>query len=154
MSQSNISWVVVGDASGARIFKYDMKNEPWKLVETVAGDGSTKDTGTRDFGTKASEHKGALHAHGERKNDPKETAERRFAHQLSHVLERGLTEKAFGRLVLVAQARLLGELRENLSRGLLDKVVAEVSKDYVHLAPDELRKQLSDVIPSDLTLRA
>ena len=67
MSQSTQSWVVVGDASGARIFKFDKHEDPWTLVETLNGDGTSKDTGTRDFGPKASEHKGALHNHGDLK---------------------------------------------------------------------------------------
>ena len=154
MSPSTMTWVAVGDSSGARIFKFDKPSDPWTLVEAIKGDGSGADTGTRDFGKKASEHKGALHGHGDIEKSEKETAERRFAHVLVHELERGLAELAFGRLVLVAQPKLLGELRENLSRGLQAKIVAEVSKDYVHLAPDELRKKLLESIPVDLTLRA
>src|ERR1700677_4866472 len=65
MSQSTMTWVAVGDSSGARIFKFDKQADPWTLVEAIKGDGSGADTGTRDFGKKASEHKGALHGHGD-----------------------------------------------------------------------------------------
>jgi len=153
MSQSISTWVVVGDASGARIFKFNKPIEHWSLVEKVAGDAHEVLDATRDFGKKASEHKGALHGHGENLNAKKETAERRFAHLLSHVLERGLDEGAFARLVLVAEPKLLGELRENLSRGLQAKIVAEVSKDYVHLTPRELREELIEQIPVDQEIR-
>ncbi len=153
MSQSSLSWVVVGDASGARIFKFDKHQEPWALVEAIKGDGTSADKGTRDFASKSSEHKGALHGHGENHNSVKETAERRFAHQLSRVLERGLADGSFAHLILVAPAKLLGELRENLSRGLHAKVVAEVSKDYVHLSAKELQAQLIEHIPVDLKQR-
>lgn len=154
MSQSTWSWVVVGDSSGARIFKFDGRADAWSLVENIVGDGTGVDHGTSDFGTKASEHKGALHGHGNIENVGKETAERRFAHLLAHVLERGLAENSFGRLILVAEPKLLGELRENLSRGLQAKIAAEISKDYVHLTAREVREQLIDAIPNDLVLRA
>jgi protein required for attachment to host cells len=154
MSQSTWSWVVVGDSSGARIFKFDRQGDAWSLVEKIDGNGTANSNGTSDFGPKASEHKGALHGHGNIENVRKETTERRFAHLLAHVLERGLTENSFGRLILVAQPKLLGELRENLSRGLKAKIVAEVSKDYVHLTGNEIREQLIESIPPDLVLRA
>ena len=153
MSQSTWSWVVVGDSSSARIFKFDRHADAWTLVEKITGDGTGADSGTADFGRKASEHKGALHGHGNIENVGKETTERRFAHLLAHVLERGMTENAFGRLILVAQPKLLGELRENLSRGLQAKIVAEISKDYVHLGTNELREQLIGSIPVDQVLR-
>jgi protein required for attachment to host cells len=154
MSQSTWSWVVVGDSSGARIFKFDRYADTWALIEKVVADSSAVDTGTADFGRKASEHKGALHGHGNIENVTWETAERRFAHRLAHILERGLAENAFGRLILVAQPKLLGELRENMSRGLQAKIVSEVCKDYVHLTAREIREQLIDEIPPDLVLRA
>ena len=147
MSQSISTWVVVGDASGARIFKFNKPIEHWSLVEKVAGDAHEVLDATRDFGKKASEHKGALHGHGENLNAKKETAERRFAHLLSHVLERGLDEGAFARLVLVAEPKLLGELRENLSRGLQSKVVAELHKDLMHLTAEQIAEKLRPELP-------
>ena len=106
MSQSTGTWVLVSDFTGARIFRFDKHSNPWTLVEKVSGDGSETSAGTADFGAKASEHKGALHGHGQ--NGKKETVERRFAHLVAHVLERGMTENAFGRLVIVAAPKLLG----------------------------------------------
>jgi protein required for attachment to host cells len=146
MNHSKVTWVLVGDSSGARIFKFDGHEEPWTMLEKVSGDNKG-DQGTRDFGTKASEHKGALHGHGENKGAEKATAERRFAHSLAHILERGLSEGAFGKLVLVAEPKLLGELRENLSRGLKETVVAEMNKDYVHLGTEEIRKHVLAAMP-------
>ncbi len=136
MNPTAATWVLVADAKGARIFNFTEPNGDWKLQDTIKGDGSSHPDQTNDFGTKASEHKGALHGHGE--NNPKETQERRFAHTLAHVLERGLVNKAFSRLVLVAPPKLLGDLRENLSRGLQGAVVSEVHKDYTHNGVAEL----------------
>ncbi len=142
---SSSTWVLVADAQGARIFSFVAKNGEWILRETLKGDGTGSHDQTADFGHKASEHKGALHAHGEA--DPKDTRERRFAHSLAHVLERGQVEGAFAHLVLVAPPKLLGELRENLSRGLAGAIVAEIHKDYTHQAQKELVELLRHELP-------
>jgi protein required for attachment to host cells len=109
MKDVTSTWVVVADASAARIFSFTDKNGEWTLRETLKGDGSGHPDQTAHSGSKASEHKGALHGHGE--PDQKETQERRFAHTLAHVLERGHASNAFAKLALVAPPKLLGQLR-------------------------------------------
>lgn len=145
MKNANSTWVVVADARAARIFSFTDKNGEWKLHETVEGDGSGDPAKTAGSVAKASEHKGALHGHGE--IVPKETQERRFAHTLSHVLERGYADNAFSKVALVAPPKLLGELRENLSKGLLPITVAELNKDYTHCGVEELMRLLRSELP-------
>jgi protein required for attachment to host cells len=145
MSESTATWLVVADASGARVFTFEEKNGPWTLVEELRGDGSGHPDQSGDFGKKASEHKGALHGHGEQ--NPKETTERRFAHTLAHVLERGLSSNRFAKLALVAPPKLLGDLRENLSRSLQATLVGQVHKDYVHFNVNELKEHLRADLP-------
>ena len=144
------TWVLVADARSARIFEFEELGKPWRLRDNIAEDGTTgPGTGPADqtagFGPKASIHKGALHGHGELVR--KEVDERRFAHTLAHVLERGLVEKSFDRLALVATPKLLGDLRENLSRGLQAKVVTELHKDYAHAPLEELMALVRPALP-------
>ena len=146
MKQGSSTWVVVADARAARIFSFTDKNAGWTLHETIKGDGSEHPDQTAHPVAKASEHKGALHGHGELV--PKETTERRFAHTLAHVLERGHASNAFAKLALVAPPKLLGELRENLSRGLQAASVAELHKDYTHCGVEELIRLLKDELPA------
>jgi len=145
MKDITSTWVVVADARAARIFSFTDKNGEWTLRETIKGDGSGDPDQTAYSGSKASEHKGALHGHGEQ--NPKETQERRFAHTLAHVLERGHASNAFAKLALVAPPKLLGELRENLSRGLQTALVAEFHKDYTHCGVEELMRLLRSELP-------
>ena len=133
---STATWVLVADAGGARIFSFLDKNGQWTLHDTIKGDGSATPGQTQGTLQKASEHKGALHGHGE--VHAKETKERRFAHTLAHVLERGHESRAFSKLALVATPKLLGELRENLSRSLQACVSSEVHKDYTHSGVEDL----------------
>jgi len=146
MKEVTSTWVVVADARAARIFSFTDKNGEWTLRETINGDGSGHPDQTAGSLSKASEHKGALHGHGE--INPKETQERRFAHTLAHLLERGHASNAFARLALVAPPKLLGELRENLSRGLQTASVAELHKDYTHCGVEELKRLLRSELPA------
>ena len=145
MKNVSSTWVVVADASAARIFSFTDKNGEWSLHETIQGDGSGHPDQTATSRSKASEHKGALHGHGEQ--NPKETQERRFAHTLALVLERGHASNAFAKLALVAPPKLLGELRENLSRGLQPNSVAELPRDYTHCGVEELMRLLRSELP-------
>ena len=145
MTDATPTWVVVADARAARIFRFTDKNGEWTLHDTIMGDGSGHPDQPAHSGSKASEHKGALHGHGEQ--NPKETQERRFAHTLAHVLERGHASNAFAKLALVAPPKLLGELRENLSRGLQTASVAEIHKDYTHSGVEELMRLLRSELP-------
>jgi len=144
MSESTQTWVMVADAHGANVFAYVQKTDPWQPIQYLKEDG-TGAPETGNFGPKASEHKGALHGHGS--NSPKETQERRLAHAIAHALERGMADHAFRALVLVAPPKLLGELRENLSRGLQAKIVAEIHKDYAHLPVGEIAELLRPELP-------
>ena len=139
------TWVLVADAAGARIFSFGDKNGEWTLRETIAGDGNGKPDQTAGSLSKSSEHKGALHGHGEQ--NPKETQERRFAHTLAHVLELGYDKSEFAKVALVAPPKLLGQLRENLSSVLHAAAVTEVHKDYSHCGVEELMRRLRPELP-------
>jgi protein required for attachment to host cells len=145
MKEGTSTWVVVADARAARIYSFTDKNGEWTLQETIKGDGSAHPDQTAGSGSKASQHKGALHGHGEQY--PKETQERRFAHTLAHVLERGHANNAFARFALVAPPKLLGQLRENLSRSLQTARFAELHKDYTHCGVEELMRLVRSELP-------
>lgn len=146
MSVSTSTWVVVADSRAARIFGYAEKQGEWTLRETLQGDGSGHPEQTADLRSRGSEHQGALHGHGE--NNPKETQERRFAHTIAHVLERGHADNAFKKLALVAPPKLLGQLRENLSKGLQAASVLGLAKDYSHCGVEELMRLLRTELPA------
>jgi protein required for attachment to host cells len=138
------TWVVVADAHAALVFSFVKKADPWKLVTRLDEAGVGGDQ-TADFAHKASQHKGALHDHGG--STSKDVKERHLARAIAHALERGLVEDAFGSLALVAPPKLLGELRENLSRGLQEKVVTELHKDHMHLSMEEIASTLRPSLP-------
>ena len=80
-------------------------------------------------------------------SDPVRDAERAFGEEVLWLLGSHLRRGDFDRLVVAASPRLLGVLRDLRSREIAAATVAEASKDYLHLAPAELRDRLRDLMP-------
>jgi protein required for attachment to host cells len=149
MTGQGNTWVVVADAHHARILDVEDAGLPAKLRHTIrsTSDGKAKDESgdlpeVGDHPKHASAHKGALHQSGA----PSDEAEHRFAKELVRMLERGLAEESFRHLVLVAPPKLLGILRENLSRGLSERLNASEHKDYAQLPDHELEKRVRELV--------
>lgn len=78
--------------------------------------------------------------------DATSSADRRaFAAELAAGLERALARGAFERLVLVAPARMLADLRRELSGAVARTVVDAAPKDLTKLPQAELRRVLDDI---------
>lgn len=67
-------------------------------------------------------------------------AKDRFAHELADILYRQAHKGRFDKIVLVAPAKTLGELRQQLHKEVADKVVGEVSKTLTNHPLDEIEK--------------
>lgn len=149
MTGQGNTWVVVADATHARILDVEDAGLPAKLRHTIRGlsDGKAKDESgdlaeVGDHPKRASTHEGALHQSG----NPADEAEHRFAKELVRMLERGLADESFRHLVLVAPPKLLGILRENLTRGLSARLRASEHKDYAHLPDHELEQRVRELV--------
>lgn len=64
----------------------------------------------------------------------------RFAEQVADYLNRLLVAGEYVHLVLVAEPRLLGHLRDKLSRAASAAIIMEAPKNLTHLDADEIRK--------------
>jgi protein required for attachment to host cells len=149
MTGQGNTWVLVADAHQARILGVEDAGLPPTLRHTIRSspDGKAHDergdlTEVGDHPKHASVQKGALQASGSFKDE----AEHRFAKEVVKMLERGLAENAFQHLVLVAPPKLLGILRENLSRGLAARVRASEHKDYAQLPDHELELRVRELV--------
>ena len=149
MTGQGNTWVVAADAHGARILSIEDAGLPAKLHHTIrsGSQGAARDERgdlpeVADRSKRASPHKGALAESG----DPHDEAEHRFARELLAMLERGLQENAFRHLVLIAPPKLLGLLRERLSRGLAGRLRASEAKDYHHLSDSELEERARGLV--------
>ncbi len=78
--------------------------------------------------------------------DPLEIAKRNFARHLAKLLEDGLKQAAYERLILVAPPRVLGDLRAALSDGVRAKLTGELNKDLTHATVQELPGYLESLL--------
>ncbi|HEX7013287.1 MAG TPA: host attachment protein [Steroidobacteraceae bacterium] len=88
---------------------------------------------------------GARHAvDGERSTERHETEQ--FAREVARAIEGARVRHEFDRLVLVAEPRMLGLLREALPESCRAVVAAEIPKDLVHHEPSVIR----DAVPREV----
>ena len=131
------TWILVGDASRARIFSFEKDDAPWVLVEQIEnplGRARTSELVTdragrqRQIGPPLAGHM-----------DAAEQESHRFAERLGERLKKGYDERRFERLVLVAPPRFLGYVRGVL-REVGKHVVKTLDKDYSLHDERELRR--------------
>jgi protein required for attachment to host cells len=74
-----------------------------------------------------------------------------FAHEIAQHLRKGLNERAYEGLVIVAPPAFLGRLKLEIDLRTSDRVVGTIAHDYVHAAPEDLgdllRRQLQERDP-------
>lgn len=73
---------------------------------------------------------------------PKRHEAIRFAKRVGDMLEGARSAGDFDRLVLVAEPRFLGLLRDNLSQETIKRVGLEIDKNLVQQAPQVIRERL------------
>ena len=143
-----ITWILVADGSQARLFCND---GPGRGVAPLSDDLLTgcnlagreimSDRPGRTFDSVGQ----GRHAK-EPRTDPREVEKRRFAHTLAAMLEDGLKQGRFDCLVLVAPPKALGQLRDQLSKSLRDRVSAELAKDLMQTPLHELPEHLGRIM--------
>ena len=120
------TWVVVADAHHARVLEVADAGLLPRMESTV----NAPPPGPR----RSPEH-GWTHGG----DDPRpEVWEEHFTRVVVKALERGEAENRFQHLVLVAPPKLLGLLRQGLSRGLADRLRNSVPKDWARVPDTEL----------------
>jgi len=79
-------------------------------------------------------------------SDPHREEKRHFATELASHLNAAVLKNSFDRLVLVAPAKTLGDLRHALSKEAAAKVDGELSKDLIKIPDQDLPGHLGAVI--------
>ncbi len=134
------TWILVGDASRARIFAFDKEDGPWVLVAEI--DHPPGRARTSDLVTDRAGRQREIGPPLEGRTDPAEQESHRFAEKLGHLVGKGFDEHRYARLLLVAPPRFLGYLRGVLREPVLRHVVRSTDKDYTHHEVRELRRLL------------
>jgi protein required for attachment to host cells len=142
MIKAVTTWILVAD--GARAKVYQNKGPGTGLAETRFPEmvGMHEPTRSINADREGYNVQGTM-VHSA---DPHREQKRTFARDVAEFLERQVQARAFDRLVLVAPAKTLGDLRSALDDDVANRVVSELAKDLTHANVRDLPKHLEDVL--------
>lgn len=123
------TWVVVADSSQASIYLREQRNSPLRTVTTI-----------QDFPSRPEEQPPA----DGKDAQPAANGNLPLARQVCGTLERGRSRGAFEELILIAPPRVLGMMRDSLTKPTLGRVRREIPKNLVRCQPERIRHYLRD----------
>jgi protein required for attachment to host cells len=152
-------WILICDASRARIYNQHGHSKEYELVQTLEHPESRSHV--RDLVTDAHGRKpvgvplgsnygrrsvslGFGRPGAEPDTNPKDVEAQKFARHLSSALEKGLNEHAYESLILVAPPRFLGILMATLNDEVAKHVERRVPKDLAKTNELELPRRVSE----------
>lgn len=148
-SNEHAVWVVVADASRARLFRAETPRGPLVELEDAVHSASRLQDHEllSDRGGRAVDTQGH-HRHGmEAPTDPHDQEAQRFAHELAERLHVHHNAHDFDGLVLVAPPRFLGFLRKALDEQVAKQVLASLDRDLTRVyTAAEVQSHLPDPI--------
>lgn len=146
--KGNTWWILVADASSARLFSAEKIYGDWELIKKFDHPESREkdvDIISDKFGTFPNLGTSGSSAYTE-PTDPKEAEEDRFAHQLAAELNLGRTKNYYHKLVLVAPPRFHGRLNKHCDSHVLNLIQKHLEKDFSHLKDHELIPRVQELI--------
>ena len=139
-------WVVVADASRARIFEAAELPEPLREIEDlVQPEGRMPERSLQSDrpGRSFESVGGARHAMSQHGGGPRAISRMKFAHRIVDRIDRGLAEGRFRRLALVAPPAMLGALRSSLSPQCKAHCERELASDIARLGRVQIERHLA-----------
>ncbi len=142
------TWILIADGGRARILENDGPGKGLKQVEGMVFDHELPPTHelVRDRQPRSFESVGHARHPVDTGLDPHRKEKEKFAVELAGVLADAAGKKSFDRLVIVAPAKAMGELRAAISPSVREKVLGDVVLDLTKTPNDEVGKHLGDVI--------
>jgi protein required for attachment to host cells len=142
------TWVLIADAARARVFEARGKGRGLTTVQDMSLDAElapSRDLGTDRPGRSFDSVGNARHAM-QSPSDPHREQKRQFARRIAEAVEKRRAARSFDRLVLVAPAVTMGDLRTLLTDGVKATVTAEVVADLTNTPKSELPAHLADYV--------
>lgn len=142
------TWILVAQRAGAKLYEHRKAGGPLALVrEFPHPEGRLKDREIEtDRPGRSYESQGVRSSSYTREVSAHEELALHFARELGEMLGSARAKNEYGRLVLVAEPRFLGLLRESLDPRTNDVVVGTVNKQLDATTPRELAEHLAGVI--------
>jgi protein required for attachment to host cells len=139
-------WIVVANASIARLFKRELPGGPLLPVSTMEHLES-RAKGSELAGDRAGHEASDFSAGGNRfepRTDPRRKEHRRFAHQIAERLDEALAHGEYGSLALFASDPFLGELKAALSKPVLHRLQITRDSDFTSLDVGALEERVNE----------
>lgn len=146
------TWILVADRSGARLLTAEGQQKP-RVLETFANpEGRLQDREVdSDRPGRAFDSVGSARHAAEPQTSPTQTIANEFARKLASRLERGRTEHSFDKLVLVADAKFLGLLRQELGKDTARLVTASLDKNLSGMSDGDVLSHIAPLLKTDAT---
>jgi protein required for attachment to host cells len=143
----NTTWILVAHRGGARLFENTGSGKGMQLVEDIPHPEGRLKSGeiNADKPGRAFDTFGRRHGMSQ-EHEAADQVSLMFAKHLCDKLEKGRAENRFGKLVLVAEPRLLGEVRAALDKHTAALVSATLDKDLIAVENRDLPKHLAGVV--------
>jgi protein required for attachment to host cells len=139
-------FILVADASKARLFRADSDRPGWALFTEL--DHPDSRASGQDLLPRTEESEDPVRSSApayrlmDYRTEAREDEARRFAAELARLLFRSAEAKEYDELVVVAERRFLARLRRRLRKPVAARIVAEVPKDYTGLTQHEMMQKL------------
>ena len=144
MNHSSDTWALVTDGGKARILS--LKRYPGEYRELLEMDSPTRHSPSRDLESDSSGRSHHILGPDSHVHEPRKSAhdqgELHFTHELIERLSREAQAGKFKSLVLVADPRTLGKIRDRMNKSLRQKVILELNLDLTGLGGDKLNQRL------------
>lgn len=148
MGKAPDTWALVTDGGRARIVA--LKRHPAEFEEIVEWTSPTRHRSSRSLESDASGRSHNVKGPGTHVREPRSNArdqeEQRFIEKLLERLAQAQGAGEFGSLVLVADPRSLGRIRDQISNGLRQRVVLELNLDLTKLDSRDLQNRLREAL--------
>jgi|GEM_PF-936118 len=164
VEKTPVTWYLVADSRQGQVYtreklekiipiaggsKHDKFSEEtsYELVAVPSLKWQAESTAEYEVGKNATgmvhESSGGARHMSEPHIDVRDEVREHFARALAKNLEHAAAEKSFDKLVLVAPAKMLGEIKKHLSDKLAKLVSEEIHKDLTHCTAKELTDNLA-----------
>lgn len=144
--------ILVADAGHARLFTAENATADLHERESfIHPEGRLHDRQlTTDLPGKIKSPDGSGHAF-EQPTDPKQHESEKFAHYLGQYLQTAHSNQEFKYLILIAEPRFLGYLRQQMPEQLKKHISFELDKDLTMQTPPHIRDHLPTHLPTHLS---
>jgi protein required for attachment to host cells len=136
-------WILVANASRAKLFSTDERAEKWDLREEFHHEES-RQRSSELLNQADNPNAGALSKpQPENQPDARQSLEHhRFAKELAERLERGVNDRAFDRVVIAAPPEFLGMLRKAIGPRVQQRLMLDMRADYTNVPARDLPERI------------